>query len=39
MSYNNTPAAIFDPYTVRWGFILLFIAVAIGCLAGAVYGS
>ena len=28
-----------DPNTVRSGLILLFIAVAVGCLIGAVYGS
>jgi PAS domain S-box-containing protein len=40
MTLGNTPAGILlNPNTVRWGLILLFIAVAIGCLIGAVSGS
>ena len=40
MESGAVPIAILgSPATVRWGLILLFIAVAIGCLVGAVYGS
>ena len=40
MESGGVPIAILgSPATVRWGLILLFIAVAIGCLVGAVYGS
>ena len=35
-----TPLAILgDPSAVRWGLILMFTGVAIGCLVGAAYGS
>lgn len=35
-----TPAAVLAaPSTMRWGLILMFTIVAVGCLIGAVYGS
>ena len=40
MEPSNMPMAILgSPDMVRWGLMILFIAIAIGCLVGAVYGS
>lgn len=40
MTVLATPAAVLAaPSTMRWGLILMFTIVAVGCLIGAVYGS
>ena len=36
----DAPVAVFGvPSVAHWGFLVLFTAIAIGCFAGAVYGS
>ena len=36
---NTLVAVLGAPSTVRWGLVVLFAGVAVGCLVGAAYGS